>query len=130
MRWRWDLQTNCQYYPVLISSDRKNYFYRITRRTQISQLYLPICKRWCRDRDSSRKKIIGIHESIWKRMPENWCTMSGRLLVDYNRSGVPLIEIVSEPDMRSAASGKNFVRSSSISEHQTAKPRKARCVPM
>ena len=58
-----------------------------------------------RDRDAAGgKKSIGIHEihmeeDAGKLVHDEWEDCS---LVDYNRSGVPLIEIVSEPDMRSA----------------------------
>ena len=100
------LATNCKITQVC-KFDRKNYFYPDNPQNyQISQLYLPICeRRLCRDRSRRcRRKKSGSMRCIWKRMPESWSMMSGKTasLVDYNRSGVPLIEIVSEPDMRSA----------------------------
>ena len=86
--------------------DRKNYFYPDNPQNyQISQLYLPICRDgWVEIDTPDGTKKIGIHEihmeeDAGKLIHDEWedCT-----LVDYNRSGVPLIEIVSEPDMRSA----------------------------
>ncbi len=86
--------------------DRKNYFYPDNPQNyQISQLYLPICRNGHVDIETSAgKKSIGIHEihmeeDAGKLIHDEWEDCS---LVDYNRSGVPLIEIVSEPDMRSA----------------------------
>ena len=86
--------------------DRKNYFYPdLPKAYQISQLYLPICRNGHVDIEvDGVKKSIGIHEihmeeDAGKLIHDEWedCTS-----VDYNRCGVPLIEIVSEPDMRSA----------------------------
>ena len=86
--------------------DRKNYFYPDNPQNyQISQLYLPICRDgFVEIETEGRTKRIGIHEihmeeDAGKLIHDEW---SGNSLVDYNRSGVPLIEIVSEPDMRSA----------------------------
>ena len=86
--------------------DRKNYFYPDNPQNyQISQLYLPICINGSVEIETSGgKKKIGIHEihmeeDAGKLVHDEWADCS---LVDYNRSGVPLIEIVSEPDMRSA----------------------------
>lgn len=86
--------------------DRKNYFYPDNPQDyQISQLYLPICHDGGIEiQTAAGKKIIGIHEI---HMEEDAGKLihdeeAGCSLVDYNRSGVPLIEIVSEPDMRSA----------------------------
>ena len=86
--------------------DRKNYFYPDNPQNyQISQLYLPICINGSVEIETSAgKKNIGIHEihmeeDAGKLVHDDWADCS---LVDYNRSGVPLIEIVSEPDMRSA----------------------------
>lgn len=99
------LATNCgikQYCKF----DRKNYFYPDNPQNyQISQLYLPICHDgWVEIDTSAGKKKVGIHEihmeeDAGKLIHDEWEDCS---LVDYNRSGVPLIEIVSEPDMRSA----------------------------
>ena len=99
------LATNCginQYCKF----DRKNYFYPDNPQNyQISQLYLPICHDgWVEIDTPAGKKKIGIHEihmeeDAGKLVHDEWEDCS---LVDYNRSGVPLIEIVSEPDMRSA----------------------------
>ena len=99
------LATNCainQYCRF----DRKNYFYPDNPQNyQISQLYLPICHDGGIEIETaSGKKVIGIHEihmeeDAGKLVHDEWEDCS---LVDYNRSGVPLIEIVSEPDMRSA----------------------------
>ena len=86
--------------------DRKNYIYPDNPQNyQISQLYLPICHDGGIEIETAAgKKIIGIHEihmeeDAGKLIHDNWEDCS---LVDYNRSGVPLIEIVSEPDMRDA----------------------------
>lgn len=86
--------------------DRKNYFYPDNPQNyQISQLYLPICHDGYVEIDTpAGKKKIGIHEihmeeDAGKLIHDEWEDCS---LVDFNRSGVPLIEIVSEPDMRSA----------------------------
>ncbi len=86
--------------------DRKNYFYPDNPQNyQISQLYLPICVNGSVEIETAGgKKSVGIHEihmeeDAGKLVHDDWADCS---LVDYNRSGVPLIEIVSEPDMRSA----------------------------
>ena len=99
------LATNCTI-TQYCKFDRKNYFYPDNPQNyQISQLYLPICRNGGVEIETAAgKKTIGIHEI---HMEED----AGKLvhderedvsIVDYNRSGVPLIEIVSEPDMRSA----------------------------
>ena len=86
--------------------DRKNYFYPDNPQNyQISQLYLPICRNGGVEIETAEGvKTVGIHEihmeeDAGKLIHDEWEDCS---LVDYNRSGVPLIEIVSEPDMRSA----------------------------
>lgn len=99
------LATNCainQYCKF----DRKNYFYPDNPQNyQISQLYQPICVNGHVDIETETgTKSVGIHEihmeeDAGKLIHDEWEDCS---LVDYNRSGVPLIEIVSEPDMRTA----------------------------
>ena len=94
-----DITQNCKF-------DRKNYFYPDNPQNyQISQLYLPICRNGKVEIDvDGEKKDVRIHEihmeeDAGKLVHDPW---TGDSLVDFNRSGVPLIEIVSEPDMRSA----------------------------
>ena len=87
--------------------DRKNYFYPdLPKGYQTSQLYLPVARNGAVriELEDGREKTIGIcelhmEEDAGKLIhdPESGCTK-----VDYNRCGVPLIEIVSEPDMSSA----------------------------
>lgn len=100
------LATNCEI--VRYSGfDRKNYFYPDNPQNyQISQLYLPICRDGGVEIETEEggRKTVRIHEihmeeDAGKLIHDEWGDCS---LVDYNRSGVPLIEIVSEPDMRSA----------------------------
>ena len=99
------LATNCTI-TQYCKFDRKNYFYPDNPQNyQISQLYLPICRNGKVEISTGNgKKFVGIHEihmeeDAGKLIHDEWEDCS---LVDYNRSGVPLIEIVSEPDMRSA----------------------------
>lgn len=86
--------------------DRKNYFYPDNPQNyQISQLYYPICRDGKVEIEvDGKKKFVRIHEihmeeDAGKLVHDPFTDSS---LVDFNRSGVPLIEIVSEPDMRSA----------------------------
>ncbi|HJB16783.1 MAG TPA: Asp-tRNA(Asn)/Glu-tRNA(Gln) amidotransferase subunit GatB [Candidatus Blautia excrementipullorum] len=99
------IAANCRIHQ-LCKFDRKNYFYPDNPQNyQISQLYLPICyDGWVEIDTSAGRKKIRIHEmhmeeDAGKLIHDEWEDCS---LVDYNRSGVPLIEIVSEPDMRSS----------------------------
>ena len=95
-----DITKDCKF-------DRKNYFYPDNPQNyQISQLYLPICRNGKVEieTEDGNKKFIGIHEihmeeDAGKLVHDEWEDCS---IVDFNRSGVPLIEIVSEPDMHSA----------------------------
>lgn len=86
--------------------DRKNYFYPDNPQNyQISQLYLPICRNGKIEIETEAgKKFVGIHEIHMEEDAGKLIHDEGDAcsLVDYNRSGVPLIEIVSESDMRSA----------------------------
>ncbi len=99
------LATNCTI-TQYCKFDRKNYFYPDNPQNyQISQLYLPICRNgWVEIETAAGKKKIRIHEihmeeDAGKLVHDEYEDVS---IVDFNRSGVPLIEIVSEPDMRSA----------------------------
>lgn len=99
------LAANCEITRVC-RFDRKNYFYPDNPQNyQISQLYLPIARNgYLEIETQTGKKKVRIHEmhmeeDAGKLVHDEWDDTS---LVDYNRSGVPLVEIVSEPDMRSA----------------------------
>ena len=99
------LATNCEI-TRYNKFDRKNYFYPdLPKAYQISQLYLPICRNGHVDiMTAAGEKSVGIHEihmeeDAGKLMHDPWLDQT---MVDYNRCGVPLLEIVSEPDMRSA----------------------------
>ena len=106
------LATNCTI-ADFSKQDRKNYFYPdLPKAYQTSQYDLPLCQNGHIDIevDGEQKRIgitrIHIEEDAGKLMHDEWETGT---LVDYNRCGVPLIEIVSEPDMRSAEEAKAFL---------------------
>lgn len=93
--------------------DRKNYFYPdLPKAYQISQFDLPLCENGYIDIlvDGEKKRIgitrIHIEEDAGKLIHDDYSDTS---IVDYNRCGVPLIEIVSEPDLRSPEEAKIFL---------------------
>ncbi|MFI3115127.1 MAG: Asp-tRNA(Asn)/Glu-tRNA(Gln) amidotransferase subunit GatB [Clostridia bacterium] len=101
---RTGLATNCEI-TKYNKFDRKNYFYPdLPKAYQVSQLYAPICTNGHIDIEvNGTKKAIRIHqihmeEDAGKLIHDPW---EDQTLVDYNRCGVPLLEIVSEPDFRS-----------------------------
>lgn len=94
--------------------DRKNYFYPdLPKAYQISQAEVPLCENGYVDIlvDGEERKIgitrIHIEEDAGKLLHSE--KFDGCSLVDLNRCGVPLIEIVSEPDMRSSAEAKAYL---------------------
>ena len=93
--------------------DRKNYFYPdLPKAYQISQFYRPICEGgWLTVQTARGERRIGItrlhiEEDAGKLLHDD---QNGTLL-DMNRCGVPLIEIVSEPDIRSAEEAVGYLR--------------------
>jgi len=98
------LATNCEI-TQYNKFDRKNYFYPdLPKAYQVSQLYLPICQNGHIDievngvKKAIRIKEIHMEEDAGKLIHDEWDDVT---MVDYNRCGVPLLEIVSEPDFSS-----------------------------
>ncbi|MFW5648030.1 MAG: Asp-tRNA(Asn)/Glu-tRNA(Gln) amidotransferase subunit GatB [Candidatus Alkaliphilus sp. MAG34] len=106
------LATNCEI-ARNSKQDRKHYFYPdLPTSYQISQDELPICRNGHLDIEvEGNKKTVGITRI---HIEEDAGKLIHRddlgTLVDYNRSGVPLIEIVSEPDLRSAEETRAFLQ--------------------
>src|SRR5438105_1135914 len=94
---------------------RKNYFYPdLPKGYQISQYEQPLASDGAFEFEvSGARRRIGItrvhlEEDAGKSLHEGLGDSSRKTSVDYNRSGVPLIEIVTEPDLRSAADAAEF----------------------
>lgn len=105
------LATNCEI-SKFSKMDRKGYYYPdLPKAYQISQFDLPICKKGfidiCVNGNQKRINITRIHmeEDAGKLLHD----ISAGTAVDYNRGGVPLIEIVTEPDIRSAEEARVFL---------------------
>lgn len=93
---------------------RKNYFYPdLPKGYQISQFEVPIVGKGMIEIETSHgRKVIGItrahlEEDAGKSLHEDFHDMTG---IDLNRAGIPLLEIVSEPDMRSATEAVTYLR--------------------
>ncbi|HEU4759765.1 MAG TPA: Asp-tRNA(Asn)/Glu-tRNA(Gln) amidotransferase subunit GatB [Dehalococcoidia bacterium] len=109
------LALNC-HIPEQAKFDRKNYHYPdLMKGYQISEYDLPLCREgWLEIELDGRAKRIGItrvhlEEDTAKLAHVNDPTGESYSLVDVNRSGVPLMEIVSEPEMRSAAEARAYL---------------------
>lgn len=107
------LATNCEISRDS-KNDRKNYFYPdLPKSYQISQFDKPLCRHGKVEiEQDGEKKIIGITEIHIEEDTGklNHNEFGGGSLLDLNRAGVPLLEIVSEPDMRSSKDAENYLR--------------------
>ncbi len=101
------LATNCEISNIS-KMDRKNYCYPdLPKAYQISQFDMPLCKNGYIDLSNGRRiriNRIHIEEDAGKLVHQG-----GNTYVDYNRGGVPLIEIVTEPDFRSSDEVREYV---------------------
>ncbi|HHX57106.1 MAG TPA: Asp-tRNA(Asn)/Glu-tRNA(Gln) amidotransferase subunit GatB [Clostridiales bacterium] len=111
------LAMNCEINKFSVF-DRKNYFYPdLPKAYQISQLEFPICTNGnlTVNVDGKEKNIrlnrIHLEEDAGKLIHDDF---NGVSLADFNRGGIPLIEIVTEPDINSAEEAKAFVEKVSL----------------
>jgi len=98
--------------PSHTKFDRKNYFYPdLPKGYQISQYDLPMCRSGSFEVDDRTVRITRVHleEDTGKLLHAGDALQTaGESLVDLNRSGVPLMEIVSEPDLHSADEARDY----------------------
>lgn len=101
------LALNCQT-PLFSKFDRKNYFYPdLPKGYQISQYDLPFCLKGSLEKIKIRR--VHLEEDTAKLIH----TVVGKkesTLIDFNRSGMPLMEIVTEPDFRTSQEAKRFLK--------------------
>jgi aspartyl-tRNA(Asn)/glutamyl-tRNA(Gln) amidotransferase subunit B len=109
------LALNCEI-PAFSKFDRKNYFYPdLPKGYQISQYDLPFSRHGHLDFDvngeARRAGITRVHleEDTGKLQHEGAIEQAQSSLINFNRAGVPLMEIVSEPDLRSADEAREYV---------------------
>jgi aspartyl-tRNA(Asn)/glutamyl-tRNA(Gln) amidotransferase subunit B len=105
---------NCTVAPLSIFA-RKNYFYPdLPKGYQISQYDRPLATgglvEYASAGERHRVAIVRVHleEDAGKSLHDGFPDSDRRTYVDYNRSGVPLVEIVTAPDLRSAAAAADF----------------------
>ncbi len=105
------LALNCEIATESIFA-RKNYFYPdLPKAYQITQYETPLCRKgWLEIEVDGKVKRIGITRvHLEEDTGKTFHTGGDASLVDYNRSGVPLMEIVSEPDIRSAEEARAYL---------------------
>ncbi len=103
--------------PKITQFDRKNYYYPdLPKNYQISQQYQPLGRHGYLDiplKDGTEKRIgidnIHLEEDAGKNIHPDSGRDAGMTYVDLNRAGVPLLEIVSDPDMRSAEEMESYM---------------------
>jgi len=101
------LALNCQI-PEYSKFDRKNYFYPdLPKNYQISQLYQPLCKKGFLEIDGKKIRIREVHleEDTGRLVHPEGADYS---LIDFNRAGIPLMELVTEPDLGLAKEAREF----------------------
>ncbi len=110
------LATECRVNPLSVFS-RKNYFYPdLPKGYQISQFDKPICEKGRMEIEfenfpgERESKVVGITRIHIEEDAGKSQHMAGFSLVDLNRAGTPLIEIVSEPDFRSPAEASAYLK--------------------
>jgi len=120
------LALNCEI-PEYSKFDRKNYFYPdLPKGYQISQYDAPLCINGYLKIDNKKIRIRRVHleedtgrlihpvrdqrgrKEYRKKQVSNGVHEKGYSLVDFNRAGIPLMELVTEPDLRSAKEARRF----------------------
>ncbi|MDD2823074.1 MAG: Asp-tRNA(Asn)/Glu-tRNA(Gln) amidotransferase subunit GatB [Candidatus Daviesbacteria bacterium] len=106
------LALNCEI-SNLSRFERKNYFYPdLAKGYQISQYRWPLCiNGWLEvENEKGEKVVIRINRAHQEEDTGKLTHSNGETLIDYNRSSVPLVEVVTEPDFRDTAEVRDYAK--------------------